>query len=88
MLLLSPRNTLMGATSLMDSLECGHMLFRKPRHPLVQAMLTTGKVRSSEVPDLEDLLHTKYPHYPYNKNYTAAQKEPFVALHTSESTGT
>ena len=88
MLLLSPRNTLMGATGLMDSLECGNMLFRKPRHPLVQAMLTTGKVRSSEVLDLEDPLHTKYPHYPYFKNHTAAQEKPIVAFHTSGSTGT
>lgn len=78
----------MGAMSLMDSLECGNRLFRNLQHPLIQAMLATGKVRSSEVPDLEDLLHTKYPHCPYIKNYTTTQTNRFVALHTSGSTGT
>ena len=88
MLLLSPRNTLVGAMSLLDSLGCGTVLVRSPPNPLVQAMLATGHLRSFDVPDLEGLLDTEYARYPYDKDYNDTQQEPFVALHTSGSTGT
>lgn len=40
------------------------------------------------IPELEDwLFASKVKHYPFNKTFAEARLEPFVALHTSGSTG-
>ena len=71
----------------MESLECDTMLVADPQPPLVQSILSAREMRTSRVPQLDDLLTTDYRHYPYQKLYSSAQSEPFVALHTSGSTG-
>lgn len=87
MLLLSPRNTLAGSIALIERLKCNTMLVADMEPPLVRAILNARKMRTPKVPSLDDVLNTKYEHYSYQRSYLSAQKEPFVALHTSGSTG-
>ena len=63
------------------------MLVADPQPPLVQAIVTTGEMRTQKVPSLNEVLTTEYQHYPYQKSFSSSQTEPFVVLHTSGSTG-
>lgn len=63
------------------------MVTPNPRPQAVTAITTSHDLRVLEIPTLEELLNTSYPHYPYEKSFDEAQKEPLVVLHTSGTTG-
>lgn len=39
------------------------------------------------MPSIEELLNSTYKHFPYDKTFESAKREPLVALHTSGTTG-
>jgi acyl-coenzyme A synthetase/AMP-(fatty) acid ligase len=63
------------------------MLTPSPYPPAVTAITSSCKLRTIEVPSVEELLTKQYPHYPYNKTFAAARNEPLAILHTSGTTG-
>ena len=63
------------------------MLVADTQPPHVQVILTARTMRTQKVPSLNEVLSTEYPHYPYQKSFPSALREPFVVLHTSGSTG-
>lgn len=73
--------------ALIEHLKCNTMLVADPQPPLVQAILTAGTMCTQKVPSLDKVLTTEHHHYPYQKSFSSAQREPFVVLHTSGSTG-
>ncbi|MCJ1308867.1 hypothetical protein MMC25_002522 [Agyrium rufum] len=58
-----------------------------PQSPAVTEILAVHPMRSLRIPSLDKLLTENYPHYPYDKTYDEAAKDPVVCLHTSGSTG-
>ena len=63
------------------------MLVADPQPPHVQAILTARTMRTPKVPSLNEVLTTENQHFPYQKLFSSALREPFVVLHTSGSTG-
>ena len=65
------------------------MLTPNPQPPPVSAILNAPEyqLRVLEVPIVDDLLEKVYPVYHYNKSFEEAREDPFVALHTSGTTG-
>ena len=45
------------------------------------------ELRVLEIPTVDDLLEKEYPAFEYKKTFEEARRDPFVALHTSGSTG-
>ncbi|MCJ1251009.1 hypothetical protein MMC30_008240 [Trapelia coarctata] len=83
----SPRNSIPAHGKLFESLDCRVLITSSPRPPVVNAIVSAHPLRVLEVPSLQDLLTTAYPHYPYNKTFLEARNEPLVVLHTSGTTG-
>ncbi|KAJ5717801.1 NRPS-like enzyme [Penicillium malachiteum] len=83
----SPRNSIAAHKSLLERLECTTFLTPVPRPPFVGPILEGCSVKSIDIPSLEALLTTEYPHFEYHKTYPEAGPEPIVILHTSGSTG-
>lgn len=86
-LLASPRNSIPAHVNLFNLLDCKIMVTPNPRPQAVTAITSSHNIRVLEIPTLEELLSTEYPHYPYEKTFEDAQKEPLVVLHTSGTTG-
>ena len=89
LLLNSPRNTLESHLSLFEKTEC-HTFLLPPNFPLpvIQQILAARQMKVLEIPGAQHWLE-EGPHepYPYTKTFAEAKSEPFVALHTSGSTG-
>ncbi|TVY16316.1 Non-canonical non-ribosomal peptide synthetase FUB8 [Lachnellula arida] len=83
----SPRNSIPAHRHLFNSLGCQTMLTSSPAPPVVNAIVGAHPLKVLEVPSVHDLLHKKYPHYPYNKTFEEAKDDPLLALHTSGTTG-
>ena len=87
-LLTSPRNSVAAHANLFDILDCNVLISPNPRPPTVDAILASIKgISAFDVPSVDELLSTTYPHYPYNKTFEDAKNEPLAVLHTSGSTG-
>ena len=65
------------------------LLTPDPRPPAVLAILNAPEsmLRVLDVPKVDDLLHKTHPVYHYTKSFEEARGDPFVALHTSGTTG-
>ncbi|KAJ8067956.1 hypothetical protein OCU04_003538 [Sclerotinia nivalis] len=86
--LTSPRNSVAAQINLLERLKCTTVLSPTPRPPQTTAILEANtKLRVLEVPTVDDLLDEKHRHFPYEKSFEKAKREPFVVVHTSGSTG-
>jgi acyl-coenzyme A synthetase/AMP-(fatty) acid ligase len=87
MLFPSPRFSPVAAIELIKKTGAKTMLLPKPYPPVALSILHEHPMISFEVPDLDELLDTQYPPYPYERTFEQARNEPLVTLHTSGSTG-
>lgn len=69
-------------------LDCRVLLTTDPQPPTVAPVLAAIPLEVLTAPSVDDLLTKSYPHFPYLKTFQEARNEPFVALHTSGTTGT
>ncbi|PLB43654.1 NRPS-like enzyme [Aspergillus steynii IBT 23096] len=83
----SPRNSVVAHESLFKELNCTKFLSPTPRPPPVTAILDAFKMDVLEVPSVDELLNTPYPHFEFSKTYPEAAGERLVVVHTSGSTG-
>lgn len=87
MLYNSPRNSLDAHINLLRLQNCRTILLPDPRPPHVNALLDSRPMRTLRLPSLDDLFNRRSLHYEYKKSFQEACHNPFVALHTSGSTG-
>jgi acyl-coenzyme A synthetase/AMP-(fatty) acid ligase len=77
--------------ALLEHYDCGILLVPQDAPPLAatfKMLLEKRPMRSPEVPSLAWFLEDgEVPVYPYTKTFAEAKLEPFVALHTSGTTG-
>ena len=83
----SPRNSLDAHINLLELQKCGTILLPDPQPPYVAALLDSHPMRTLLLPSLEELFTRKSLHYEYKKSFQEIRDNPFVALHTSGSTG-
>ncbi|KAL9117063.1 MAG: hypothetical protein Q9187_006405 [Circinaria calcarea] len=85
-LLPSPRNSLDGQLSLLDSTQCSTLL--SSANSNVESILAKQQLRSIVVGELHEWLSEEpVPHFPYTKSFENSVNEPWIVLHTSGSTG-
>ncbi|TGO54745.1 hypothetical protein BELL_1497g00010 [Botrytis elliptica] len=73
--------------NLFKILECKVLITVNPVLPMTHSIIEATGARAIECPDVDELLDNIYPHYPFNKTFEQARKEPLVVLHTSGTTG-
>jgi len=88
MLFISPRNSTAAQLNLFDLTGCTKILTTSPQPPAISQLVSECKLPLFIVPSVDELLSTDHPYYLYDKTFDEAKDEPFVALHTSGSTGT
>ncbi|KAF7540165.1 hypothetical protein G7054_g1534 [Neopestalotiopsis clavispora] len=85
----SPRNTLEAHLHLLSELDC-HTFLTPPAFPLpiVKQILGQRSMHALEIPQLQHWIKDEpVEEYVYTKTFAEAYQDPFVALHTSGSTG-
>ncbi|KAJ4344664.1 uncharacterized protein N0V89_012408 [Didymosphaeria variabile] len=87
MLFFSPRFPPLAAAALFRQTSIKTILISNPRLPFLAAILDQFPLREVVIPDLDTLLKSEYPHYPYDVSFEEGRKQPFVTVHTSGSTG-
>lgn len=87
MLYNSPRNSLDAHVNLLELQNCRTIILPEPQPPYVAALLATHPMRTLQLPSLDQLFNRRSLHYQYKKSFKEACGNPFVALHTSGSTG-
>ncbi|KAJ4386322.1 hypothetical protein N0V93_009216 [Gnomoniopsis smithogilvyi] len=89
LLLNSPRNTLEAHVHLVKETGCGTMLVPTGFPlPVIGKIIETTGIRRVDLPGAAHwLCDEAVEAYPYHKTYEEARLEPWVALHTSGSTG-
>lgn len=80
MFLTSPRNSVAAHRSLLDRLNCTKLVAPVPRPPPITAILEAQTLDVLEVPSIDDLLNTEYPHFEYAKTYPEAAGETFAVM--------
>ena len=86
MLLVTPRNSISAYTNLFKITDCEVMITAEPRLSKVDEILAVHKIREIWAPSVEELLTTRYHHYPFVKTFDEARDEPLVIMHTSGTT--
>ena len=71
----------------MKLVSCKTMLLSEERPPVIDSILEEYKMRTLQIPKLDELLGQTHPDYPFDKNFEDARNEPLVVLHTSGTTG-
>ncbi|RAK99268.1 NRPS-like enzyme [Aspergillus ibericus CBS 121593] len=87
MFLTSPRNSVAAHSSLLQRLNCTKLVAPVPRPPPVTAILEAQTLDVLDVPSVDDLINTEYPHFEFTKTYPEAARETLAVIHTSGSTG-
>lgn len=87
MLFTSPRYSVPAQVNLFTLVNCKTILVPEQRPPIVESILASHSYATKEIPTLEELLTTSYPHYPYKKSFDKHKYEPLIVLHTSGTTG-
>ncbi|KAF3391263.1 Iterative polyketide synthase CazM [Penicillium rolfsii] len=87
MFLPSPRNSITAHKHLLEAINCTRILTPTPRPPFISAILESVPLSAHEIPSLDDLLSTEYPHFEYTKSYPEGLDDKLVIIHTSGSTG-
>ncbi|TVY87466.1 Non-canonical non-ribosomal peptide synthetase [Lachnellula willkommii] len=84
----SPRNSIGAHLSLLESSRCDVLLTAKKCHPVVEEIVSKRSMRRIIVPGLEEWISAPLAlSFPFETTFDKARYEPFVALHTSGSTG-
>jgi hypothetical protein len=87
-LLPSPRNPPSTNLSLMHQTNCAIILHASEVLPVVKGLVASSPgLHCAEIPTFQDMLDSQSPAYTFYKNFTGAQNEPIVVLHSSGSTG-
>ena len=85
-LLSSPRNSVEGHLSLLESTRCNVLI--SPTESKVDHILCKRKMRHFNVEGLAEFLRGDFiEHYEYNKTFEEAERDPFIVVHTSGTTG-
>lgn len=63
------------------------MLAPVPQPSVTASILEAHLMRVHQIPEVDELLGQKFPHFPYEKSFEQARAEPLVVLHTSGTTG-
>lgn len=87
MFMTSPRNSVEAHRSLLQALDCNTLLTPVPAPPFVGAIQEARPVKTLDIPSLQTLLETEYPHFEYSKSLAEAIDDKFAIVHTSGSTG-
>lgn len=88
MLFNSPRNSVEAHVNLLRVQNCNTLLASEPQPPYVAPLLEAHSIRSLTLPAIDELLGLAGPGYEYRKSFDEACRDPFLAVHTSGSTGT
>lgn len=84
----SPRNTLEAHLSLIDETKCAKWLIPEKVPPVVRLILREKEMKVVQIPSLDFFLQpADVAPYTFNKTFDEARYMPFLALHTSGSTG-
>lgn len=84
----SPRNTLEAHLSLINETKCTKWLIPEKKPLVVRQILREKEMTVVQIPSLDYFLEpANVAPYPYNKTFDEARYMPFLALHTSGSTG-
>ncbi|APA11657.1 hypothetical protein sscle_08g064270 [Sclerotinia sclerotiorum 1980 UF-70] len=88
----SPRNSLEAHVKLLKDYRCENFLFAGDSPSsckIVNGIQNQIDLRTIAVPTLNHFLHPSFdaPHYEYSATYDEARFQPFVAMHTSGTTG-
>ena len=79
-------NSLAGHLNLLGRCECKDII--SARGVNIDDILSSRSIRHFEMPELNELLDDEVvPQYPYEKTFEEARLDPYLALHTSGSTG-
>ncbi len=85
-LLPSPRNSIEGILSLLESTKC-QILLSAPENN-VNHILEKRDMRHIVIRTFDEwLAQESHEHYPYEKSFEEAAHDPFIVIHTSGSTG-
>ncbi|KAI9833793.1 MAG: hypothetical protein M1819_003527 [Sarea resinae] len=93
MLFVSLRNSDSAQYAVMKASHCGKFLCSSSLEQRVAKLMEHYDYENAErraivVPDLKDFIDdTPVPHYPYEKTFAEARREPLLRLHTSGTTG-
>ena len=89
MLFNSPRNSVEAHVNLLGVQNCNTLLVSEPQPPYVAPLLEAQSIQLLILPAIDKLLDpaSPSPDYEYRKPFDEACREPFLALHTSGSTG-
>ncbi|KAL6853214.1 NRPS-like enzyme [Trichoderma novae-zelandiae] len=83
----SPRNTIEGQVSLLTATDCHYLLYGEGYFLVVDKILAGRPMHASQVPSAEEWLAVKSDNFPYSVSAYDSRWHPWVALHTSGSTG-
>ena len=87
-LLPSPRNSSEATIHLLQASSCRYIVTAGPTSPLVRTILDSIPMKQLEMMSMSECLDPALaPSFPFGKTFDQARSEPFVALHTSGSTG-
>ncbi len=87
-LFISPRNSQEGQLSLFDKTDCSFIFFPKSYRSTVQPWLQERDMKAVEIGPIDAWFpKDDVKPFVYSKSYAEAEWDPFVALHTSGSTG-
>ncbi|KAF2745351.1 acetyl-CoA synthetase-like protein [Sporormia fimetaria CBS 119925] len=87
MLLPSSRLSPIAAVELLEKSDAEAILLPTPRPAAADPVLELYPMQEIAVPELEELLKTKYAPYSFEANFEDIKGEPLVVLHTSGTTG-
>ncbi|UKZ82971.1 putative NRPS-like protein biosynthetic cluster [Trichoderma virens FT-333] len=83
----SPRNTIEGQISLLEASDCHYFLYGEGYLPVIEKVLAKRQMKTSQVPSAKEWLSAKPDNFPYNYTAEESRWHPWIALHTSGSTG-
>ncbi|KAM0512849.1 hypothetical protein ACHAPE_008482 [Trichoderma viride] len=83
----SPRNTIEGQISLLKATDCRYFWYGEGYLPVIQKILAQRELQVSQVPSAKEWLEATPKPFPYNYSAYETRSHPWIALHTSGSTG-
>ncbi|KAL9476143.1 hypothetical protein ACSS6W_005984 [Trichoderma asperelloides] len=83
----SPRNTIEGQLSLLQATNCHYFWYGEGYLPVLQKVLAQRPLQVSPVPSAKEWLEARPSPFPYNYSAYETRSHPWIALHTSGSTG-
>jgi acyl-CoA synthetase (AMP-forming)/AMP-acid ligase II len=84
---ISPRNSLEGQLSLLNSTDCNHLWHSESFTTQAELYAKHRPMKTTLVPSLNEWLQSKAAPFPYERSFDEAEWDPLVVLHSSGSTG-